>query len=81
MRTDEDAERLYDALLDSPQAESARRRTTEALDPAARRYLVAVYGALSWLQESLVELLLHDLRAGGRPGEPVEPAQRLGSSA
>ena len=39
-----------------------------------------MYGALSWLQESLVELLLHDLRAvAGRPAGPVSaPAVRLG---
>lgn len=67
IRTDEQAERLYDALLDSPQAEI--EEAGEILDPAARRYLVAVYGALSWLQESLVDLLLHDLRAPGRPAD------------
>ena len=67
IRTDEHAERLYDALVDSPQAEL--EGIDEILDPAARRYLVAVYGALSWLQESLVDLLLHDLRAPGRPAE------------
>ena len=72
IRTDEQAERLYDALLDSPQAEVADDAVepAEILDPAARRYLVAVYGALSWLQESLVDLLLHDLRAPGRPAGP-----------
>ncbi len=67
IRTDEQAERLYDALVDSPQAEL--EGVDEVLDPAARRYLVAVYGALSWLQESLVDLLLHDLRAPGRPAD------------
>nr|WP_246125527.1 DUF2017 domain-containing protein [Cellulomonas xylanilytica] len=67
IRTDEQAERLYDTLLDSPQDDVAE--VDEVLDPAARRYLVAVYGALSWLQESLVELLLHDLRAPGRPAD------------
>jgi len=67
IRTDEQAERLYDALVDSPQAEL--EGDDEVLDPAARRYLVAVYGALSWLQESLVDLLLHDLRAPGRPAD------------
>ena len=46
IRTDEQAERLYDALLDSPQAEVADDAVepAEILDPAARRYLVAVYG-------------------------------------
>ena len=68
IRTDEQAERLYEALLVSPQAEV--EGVPEILDPAARRYLVAVYGALSWLQESLVELLLHDLRAPGRRAGP-----------
>ena len=42
---------------------------TRSSTRAARRYLVAVYGALSWLQESLVDLLLHDLRAPGRPAD------------
>lgn len=68
IRTDEQAERLYDALLVSPQADVDD--VPEVLDPAAHRYLVAVYGALSWLQESLVEVLLHDLRASGRRGGP-----------
>jgi hypothetical protein len=68
IRTDEQAERLYDTLLDSPQ--SQLQEADEILDPAARRYLVAVYGALSWLQESLVDLLLRDLRAPGRPAAP-----------
>ncbi|MBO3084594.1 DUF2017 domain-containing protein [Cellulomonas fengjieae] len=65
IRTDDQAERLYEALLDSPNAQPADE-PGQILDPDARRYLVAVYGALSWLQESLVDLLLHDLRAGGR---------------
>jgi hypothetical protein len=68
IRTDEQAERLYDALLASPQADV--EGVPEILDPAARRYLVAVYGALSWLQESLVDVLLHDLRASGRRSGP-----------
>ena len=68
IRTDEQAERLYDALLAAPQADV--EDVPEVLDPAARRYLVAVYGALSWLQESLVEVLLHDLRASGRRAGP-----------
>jgi hypothetical protein len=68
IRTDEQAERLYDTLLVSPQAEVADD-ASESLDPDARRYLVAVYGALSWLQESLMEVLLHDLRSPGRATE------------
>jgi len=88
IRTDSQAERLYDQLLTSPttdvssddpfpSAEPASDEETvdaDALDPATRRYLVAVYGALSWLQESLVEVLLKDLRAGGgRPPSGQRP--------
>ncbi|WP_081844620.1 DUF2017 domain-containing protein [Cellulomonas sp. URHE0023] len=64
IRTDGQAERLYDQLLTSPAADLDDDVGVE-LDPATRRYLVAVYGALSWLQESLVEALLTDLRAPG----------------
>ncbi len=73
VRTDEQAERLYDALLDTPQADVGDE-LPDTLDPAARRYLVAVYGALSWLQESLVDVLLHDLRAGGTASEHRPPS-------
>jgi hypothetical protein len=71
IRTDSQAERLYDTLLGSPGAD-LDDVVSEDLDPATRRYLVAVYGALSWLQESLVEALLHDLRRSGDrpPGAP-----------
>ncbi|WP_081680567.1 DUF2017 domain-containing protein [Cellulomonas sp. URHD0024] len=74
IRTDGEAERLYDLLLTSPTAE-LEEPVSDGLDPATRRYLVAVYGALSWLQESLVEALLTDLRASGGghdtpPGRP-----------
>lgn len=51
VRTDEDAERLYE--------EAARA----GADPA-RHYLVSVYAALTWLQESLVTLMLHRHRRG-----------------
>ncbi|MDM7832583.1 DUF2017 domain-containing protein [Cellulomonas edaphi] len=61
IRTDEQAEAIYD--LDAV--------------PAAARQLVAIYGALSWMQESLVGLMLDDARAGvdvtpqsPPPGEP-----------
>ena len=64
IRTDGQAERLYDTLLTSPTAD-LDDVASDDLDPATRRYLVAVYGALSWLQESLVEALLVDLRKGG----------------
>ena len=76
IRTDTQAERLYDQLLTSPTADLDEiDGAGDELDPATRRYLVAVYGALSWLQESLVEALLTDLRAGGGgrnnpPGRP-----------
>jgi len=74
IRTDDQAERLYDQLLTSP-ASDLDEAPGGQLDPATRRYLVAVYGALSWLQESLVEALLADLRAPGGahdtpPGRP-----------
>ena len=74
IRTDDQAERLYDQLLTSP-ASDLDDAPGGQLDPATRRYLVAVYGALSWLQESLVEALLADLRAPGGahdtpPGRP-----------
>lgn len=48
IRTDEDAEAIY---------------TTDPVT-AQRAQLVAVYGALSWLQESLVTLMLDDARNG-----------------
>ncbi|WP_426595101.1 DUF2017 domain-containing protein [Cellulomonas sp. McL0617] len=79
IRTDGQAERLYDQLLASPGADLDEPSDDDDvgtdLDPATRRYLVAVYGALSWLQESLVEALLTDLRASGGardtpPGRP-----------
>lgn len=74
IRTDDQAERLYDQLLTSPTAD-LDEADADHLDPATRRYLVAVYGALSWLQESLVEALLADLRApgGGRNTPPGRP--------
>ena len=64
IRTDSQAERLYDTLLAAPTAD-LEDVASDDLDPATRRYLVAVYGALSWLQESLVEVLLADLRKSG----------------
>lgn len=64
IRTDSQAEQLYDTLLAAPTAD-LEDVASDDLDPATRRYLVAVYGALSWLQESLVEALLTDLRKPG----------------
>lgn len=55
VRTDEDAETLYDVLSDG----------NEGADVDVRRYLVSLYGALSWLQESLVGLMLEHARRGG----------------
>jgi len=49
--TDEDAERLYEEAA-APGAD------------AARHYLVSVYAALTWLQESLVTLMLARHRRG-----------------
>ncbi len=70
IRTDEQAEQLYDALQAAPRDDGeADAEGPDDPGPAARRYLTAVYGALSWLQESLVEVLLHDLRSG-RPARP-----------
>ncbi|QCB94095.1 DUF2017 domain-containing protein [Cellulomonas shaoxiangyii] len=55
IRTDADSEALYDGLA------------TGAEDDV-RAYLASVYGALSWLQESLLAVMLtaHDERRGGR---------------
>jgi hypothetical protein len=79
VRTDEDADALYDVLDDEPDhprharddtpvdgvgADDATRDDTADDERAVRRYLVSVYGALGLLQESLVELLLEDLRRG-----------------
>lgn len=61
IRTDEQAEAIYDL----------------ATVPEGARQLVAIYGALSWMQESLVTLMLDDARAASdvtppdpSPGEP-----------
>lgn len=60
VRTDQDAESLYDVLSDE----------AEGQDVDVRRYLVSLYGALSWLQESLVGLMLEHARRGGASGRP-----------
>ncbi|GCE76029.1 DUF2017 domain-containing protein [Cellulomonas biazotea] len=67
VRTDEDAERLYDVLGDDDAP--GRGPGTDV-----RRYLVALYGALSWLQESLVGLMLdhaRHARGSGSSGRPT----------
>ncbi|QHT55257.1 DUF2017 domain-containing protein [Cellulomonas sp. H30R-01] len=61
VRTDQDAESLYDVLSDDAQGQ----------DVDVRRYLVSLYGALSWLQESLVGLMLEHARRGGASGRPA----------
>ena len=66
--------------VDSPQSTLRGGRAPGILDPAARRYLVALYGALSWLQESLVDLLLQRPARSRASGRPVS-RQRLGSCA
>ncbi|WP_449385470.1 DUF2017 family protein [Cellulomonas soli] len=68
VRTDEDADALYD-VLDLPPGGDDEDDADDADDDgdeelAVRRYLVSVYGALGLLQESLVELMLEDLRRG-----------------
>ncbi|MGN8245865.1 DUF2017 domain-containing protein [Cellulomonas soli] len=74
VRTDEEADALYDVLdlPDLPEGTDDRDGLDDELDEelAVRRYLVSVYGALGLLQESLVELMLEDLRRGShqRPG-------------
>ncbi len=52
IRTDEDSEALYDGL-------------TEQDEDDVRAYLASVYGALSWLQESLLAVMLTAPEAPG----------------
>lgn len=82
VRTDEDADTLYDVLddehdraasgaEDDATGDWAGDSTTDGTaddERAVRRYLVSVYGALGLLQESLVELMLEDLRRGSHRG-------------
>lgn len=60
LRTDLDAERLHEELSGAD--------TDDAEDP--RAYLAAVYDFLTWLQESLAEVLLADL-----PTNPKDPGR------
>ena len=55
LRTDADSEALYDGLGDGDEDD-------------VRAYLASVYGALSWLQESLLAVMLAapDAPPGGR---------------
>lgn len=52
LRTDEDSEALYDGAASEPEDD-------------VRAYLASVYGALSWLQESLLAVMLAAPEAGG----------------
>lgn len=52
LRTDADSEALYDAPVSEPEDD-------------VRAYLASVYGALSWLQESLLAVMLAAPGAGG----------------
>lgn len=54
LRTDADSEALYDGLVDDDEDD-------------VRAYLGSVYGALSWLQESLLAVML-DAPGGAGPG-------------
>lgn len=63
VRTDADADAMYAVLGEAPPSSPAARG-----DHETRRYLVSVYGALTWLQESLVVLMLADARRGRADG-------------
>ncbi|MBO9554775.1 DUF2017 family protein [Cellulomonas sp.] len=57
VHTDAEADAMYAVLGEPPPSSPAARG-----DHETRRYLVSVYGALTWLQESLVVLMLADAR-------------------
>jgi len=59
VHTDAEADAMYAVLGETPPSAPAARG-----DHETRRYLVSVYGALTWLQESLVVLMLADARRG-----------------
>jgi hypothetical protein len=66
LETEEDADRLYEALEAQAAAEEAGwpdddRPARQVLADELRAYLGSVYAALTWLQESLVTALLADL--------------------
>ncbi|GIG22791.1 hypothetical protein Cch01nite_35150 [Cellulomonas chitinilytica] len=61
VHTDAEADAMYAVLGEPPPPASAARG-----DHETRRYLVSVYGALTWLQESLVVLMLADARQARR---------------
>jgi hypothetical protein len=77
LETEEDADRLYESLEEQAAAQDERdqwggpgdlddlqddRPAREILAQEVRAYLGSVYAALTWLQESLMALLLADLR-------------------
>jgi Domain of unknown function (DUF2017) len=72
LKTEEDADRLYESLEAQAAAEEDGRRSDddrparEVLADEIRAYLGSVYAALTWLQESLMSVLLADL---GRPAD------------
>ncbi len=72
IRSEVDADRLYEALEEQAAAEEAGwvpdddRPAREVVAQEVRAYLGAVYAALTWLQESLMAVLLADL---GRRGD------------
>ena len=67
LRTEEDADRLYEALEAQAAAEEDGwvpdddRPARQVLADEVRAYLGSVYAALTWLQESLMSVLLADL--------------------
>ncbi|WP_298462534.1 DUF2017 domain-containing protein [uncultured Cellulomonas sp.] len=72
LESEEDADRLYTSLEEQAAAEEAGwvpdddRPAREVVAAEIRAYLGSVYAALTWLQESLMALLLADL--GRDPG-------------
>lgn len=62
LESDEDSDALYDALdRGEPADEDPGRSGREVLEDEISEYLGSVYAALSWLQESLMAVLLADL--------------------
>ena len=71
IESEEDADRLYETLEEQAEAQDAQdelggtvddgRPAREILAEEVRAYLGSVYAALTWLQESLMALLLADL--------------------
>ncbi|MGY4645839.1 DUF2017 domain-containing protein [Cellulomonas sp. URHB0016] len=68
VHTDAEADAMYAVLGDPPPGTPAAHGEHET-----RRYLVSVYGALTWLQESLVVLMLADARQARRTRRDVPP--------